>query len=206
MNLVVSDALAKEILRLGRSDAKLLRALAAEWIARIDPAVLHPYLLGGGVALDLLADRLKKEPDRTLAELARLEAGKNVATPVPRSAPAPKRSKPAKTKAKAKAKAPLKRGRKGKRVRLSTAQLEQLKAAVVAFLGGHPWATRKQICEAANVPTPSLYNRVVTELRGEKKLVSKGEKAKRVYALAAAAAAKKAAKKKPAKKKPAKNI
>ena len=81
-------------------------------------------------------------------------------------------------------------------MRLSKDQVEAFKGAVVAFLRSHPWATRKQIREAASVPTPSLYNRIIAELRAEKKLLAKGEKARRVYALAGAASAKKKATKK----------
>jgi hypothetical protein len=197
MNLVVSDALAKEILRLGRSDAKLLRALAADWIDRIDPAALYPFLLGDGIAVDLLAQRLKKDPDRTLAALERIEGGKHVAGPGRRGPKAAKKYKAA--KAPKAAKVALRRAGKGKRVRLSKPQVEKLKAAVVAFLGSHPWTTRKAISEAARIPTPSLYNRLIAELRADKRLVSKGEKAMRVYALAGAAHAKGAEATKPAK-------
>ncbi len=207
MNLMLTETLAKEILRVSRTDDKLLRALAQEWIRRVTPELLYPYLLSDGVAASLLAERLRRSPEQTLADLSRLADGRRP----PRAAAKPKRGrKPAKKVRTTKTPG------KGQRQRLTPEEIGRLKEKVVRFLGANGWSTRKQISVAAAIPTPSLYNRVVTELREAGQLVAKGEKAKRVYSLAGKRAAKKKAsvskrvtkkkapKKKVAKKAPAK--
>lgn len=82
-----------------------------------------------------------------------------------------------------------------RRKRLSKAQIASVKGKVVDYLGSTAAASRKQIIEAAAIPTPALYNRIIGELRDAHIVASEGEKAKAVYFLAKKTAGRKKARK-----------
>lgn len=82
-----------------------------------------------------------------------------------------------------------------RRKRLSKAQIASVKGKVVDYLGSTAAASRKQIIEAADIPTPALYNRIIGELRDARIVASEGEKAKAVYFLAKKTAGRKKARK-----------
>ena len=171
MDLLVSGAFAKKLMRLASKDSQLTVALAQEWASRVDRQALTAYLLDAETAVRLLAERLKQDPEKTLDELQRLEARQGKRRAASRGTAEP-----------ATASARRRRGRPI-RMRLSASQLEETKQLVRAFLGRNPWANRKQISEAARGPTPALYARIMGELKDAGEIIGKGEKAKAVYAL-----------------------
>lgn len=201
MELMISGDFANRILSLLKKDKRLATSLAGEWLARVDNTSIAQYLLTRDIAVELLAARLVSSPERTVKELQALAAGDAVeAAPAPqraakttKKAPAKKAAKKATKKAptkkatkKAAKKAPAKNaGRPGiqRRTRLPRAQIATLKDEVVSYLGSVDSASRKQIIEAAGIPTPAIYNRIVGELREEGLVGSQGQKAKAVYFL-----------------------
>jgi hypothetical protein len=174
MELMIKGDFAKQLLAQAKSDRGLAEALARQYVASVDPAALRVYLLTPQVALALLAERLRKHPEQTIVDLQKLPEGK------------PGARAPGKTRATKAVKAPRRR----KRQRLSTARIEQIKDHVRKFLGSHPWSNRKRIATTASIPTPAIYNRIITELKQAGLIIAKGQKAKTVYALKGAKPAK----------------
>ena len=191
-----------------KKDERLAKAIARDFVAGLDLQALASYLVPAEVAVQLLIARLQKDPAGTLADLNKLAAGKTVRraskAKAVQAAGKPGRKKKAVAK---KAAAP----RKGKAVRkrMSPAQAEEVKQKILHFLAKNPWASRRQIANIAGLTSMAVYTRLIGELRDSKKVVSRGTKAKMVYALKGAkvpAKAKKApakAKKAPAKAKKA---
>ena len=220
MEFTIRDEVASYLVTAVKKDDKLAKAIAKDFVNNIDLQALALYLVPSEVAVELLVARLQKDPDVTLADLKKLAEGKSVRPPrkAKRGRPAGKvtrkRAPAAKAKAKAKAKAPAKAPAKpkkkakvaGTRKRMTPAQAAEVKATILAFLKANPWASRREIADKAGLSSMAVYTRLMGELRKEKKVISRGTKAKMVYALTGAKvpAAKKApAKKAPAKKKPA---
>lgn len=179
MQLTLTGSLAKQLADRTKGDRQLAMTLAAELLAQRDPMSVARYLLDRNTALALIADRLQNAPQQTLRELGDLPARTPGHTRQKRTRGA---AKPAAKPARA-AGAGHRAAKAGGRLRLSSAQIEALKVAVRGFLARHGWATRKQISEAARLPTPSIYNRVMNELQGTGEVKARGEKAKRVYGL-----------------------
>lgn len=180
MDLVLTGALAKQILVMAKKDGKLAQTLAEQFLRTIDPATIADYLLSADVAVGLLADRIKKNPEATLRELQALPLGGG---------------RPTKKVA-----APRVAAKRGKRIRLTPGQIEKIKSDVRRFLQQKPWSNRKQISKAAHFPSLAAYNRIMAELRAASIIQSKGEKSKTVYALKGAKAAAVAKPVKPARK------
>lgn len=168
MELTISGEFAQKLIGLLKKDKALAQSMAADWVERVDPPAMAAYLLTPEVAVQLLASRLVSEPGRTLEELSALAAARGSRR---------KRGQAAARKGKQEVAAPQRR-------RLTARQIAGLKKRIVAFLGGVQAASRKQIIEAARVPTPALYNRVMGELREEGLVASEGIKARAVYFLA----------------------
>jgi len=61
--------------------------------------------------------------------------------------------------------------------------VQQAKNKIKKFLKAHPWATRKEMSNVADIPTQAIYRRIITELRTSGEVISQGEKSKAVYAL-----------------------
>ena len=87
MNLTIEGDLAKRLITLLKNDEKLARALAEQWVAKIEPAVMYQYLLDPTKVLELLSRMLQKHPEQTIEDLQGLAEGKK---PVARKAPAQK--------------------------------------------------------------------------------------------------------------------
>lgn len=173
-------------------DDKLAKALARQFLSTIEPSAMAEFLLEEEVAVALLAARFQKSPEQTIQELQMLQ-GIAPAKPVKRRGRPPGR--PAKRAA-----AAVGRKRGAKRRRLKATQVEQLKGQVRAYLAKHRWATRKELTSAINLPTQAIYRRIMTELHDAGDIISKGEKAKRVYALKGKATGRKKTRKKTTKK------
>jgi hypothetical protein len=173
MELMIKGDFAKQLLAQAKNDRGLAEALARQYVASVDPSALRAYLLTPQVALGLLTDRLRKQPEQTLVALLKLPEGKAVAR-------------------RARAAAPAKRPQ---RQRLSAERIEQIKDHVRRFLAAHPWSNRKQIATTAGIPTPAIYNRIISELKQAGLVVAKGQKAKTVYAVKGSKAAKHGVKK-----------
>jgi hypothetical protein len=178
MELTLTGNLAKQLLTRTKGDTQLAAALAAEYLAQVDPMDMARYLLTPQAALGLLVERLQTAPESTMRELSVLQdRQRGAARPTRGGRKAKATTKPApKPAAKTTAKP-------GKRVRLSEKEIDGLKNAVRSLLQRHGWATRKQICDAAELPTMSIYNRVMAELQRSGEVAAKGEKGKRVYGL-----------------------
>jgi len=173
MELTVTGDLAKQILTASKKDSKLAEALARQYLTSVEPQAMAAFLLTQEVATSLLAARLRKNPIATIQSLQRLPARTARTT-------RPKKAGPRRATRKA-----VVRPRQGRRRRLSTAEVEQLKSQVKSFLVGQRWATRKQLTESIALDTQAIYRRIMTELQQEGVIVSKGEKSKAVYALKA---------------------
>jgi hypothetical protein len=167
MELSLTGDLLAQILSVSKKDTKLPTTLARKYLEVVDPLAIARYLLTKDVAVDLLAQKLRKDPAGTIRALQRMPSTGGAR---PRR-PSAKRAAPA---------------RAGKRRRLNTAQSEALKKQVVAFLAKHPWATRKQLTAAVPLKTQAVYRRIMHELQDAGKIVGKGQKSKAVYALAGA--------------------
>jgi len=191
MELTLSGTFAQKLLSRATNDKGLVRELAKELIVQKDPLAMAHFLLTEEVVVELLVERLKKTPEQTLRQVEQLQP-RDGAAPWRRAAKSARRKKngrkqPGRKKT-AKKRAKTARKAKGtpapkRRRRLSKQQIERLKQRVVEFLREHGWASRKQVIEGAGIPTPSIYSRVMGELREAGKVKAKGDKAKRLYAL-----------------------
>jgi hypothetical protein len=182
MNLSISGDLAKHILGMTKKDSYLAEALAHQFLRTIEPAAMASYLLKRDVALSLLTERIRKNPEMTLQELQSMPEGDGMRAQS-RGAGRPVRSKRGKKAqdAKGATERPLRRRRK--RQRLTPKKVELIKAAVTKFLSHHPRSTRKQICADVDFPSLAIYNRIMGELKDSGEIISQGQKAKTVYAL-----------------------
>jgi len=171
MDLVLTGALAKQIISMAKKDSKLAQTLAEQFLRSVDPAALARYLLSADVAVALLADRIKKNPEATLRELQALPVGGQG-----RAKRLAAAARPAAAKG-------------GKRIRMTPGQVEKLKSDVRRFLQQRPWSNRRQLSKAVAFPSLATYNRILGELRAASIVQSKGEKSKTVYALRGAKAA-----------------
>jgi len=163
---------------------QLARTLAQQLLATTDKLAMANYLLADGVALKLLAERLKSKPKKTLPEIAGLAvASDDAPTGKPKTrgrrrgsgarAPRGRQARPA-----AKATAP---GRPRRRARLTPRQAAGLKQRVVAFLKANPGSTRKQIEAEVKFPSAAVYTRLMKELKAERLVVQKGQRGKATY-------------------------
>jgi len=174
MNLVLSGDFARHILAMVRKDGKLAEAMAQQFLGSIDPAALAGYLLTPEVATALLAERIKRSPEGTLAELQRQLGHAPVLSADGRRGGGSVRLRSG-------------RGARRSRHRLSPAEVAQIKDRITRFLAQHPWSSRRQISGAVQFPSLAAYNRIMTELRQEGAVASRGEKAKAAYALSSSA-------------------
>ena len=165
MELTITGDLAKQILTASKKDGRLAEALARQYLGAIDPGAMAAFLLTHDVAMALLAERLKKDPVSTIRALQGLPERHGRA---PRSAT---RRKAGRTTG----------GRRRKR--LTSGEVEQLKAQVKTFLARRGWATRKQLTGAVALETQAIYRRIMGELQQAGDVVSRGEKSKAEYAL-----------------------
>lgn len=188
MNLTIKGELAKKLYTLAKKDPALARALATQWLDRIDATRMYEYLLDQKMVVELLTQRLQKAPEKTLAELMELAAGK----PVKRSRGDKKVPRAARVK--------QPKAAKPQRQRFTAAQVTAAKNAIKAHLAKSPGATRKQLGAVAKIPTQAIYRRIISELKDSGEVVSSGEKSKTVYALKSAA---RKAPRKPARRGPA---
>jgi len=175
MQLALTPEILKTLADQLADNPRLANTLAQHLLAVTNKLAMANYLLADGVAYKLLTERLRAKPKKTLMEVAGLTEGARA--PEPRAAR--RRGRP-------KAKAAIKRPPKAKpkaRQRLSARQSAGLKRRVVTFLKANPGATRAQIEEAVSFPSPSVYTRVIKELKAERLVVQKGERAKAIYAL-----------------------
>jgi hypothetical protein len=179
MDLMLSGEIAKHIFTMTKKDAKLAQAMAQQFLSAIDPGAIAGYLLTADVARRLLAERIKREPERTLRELQALTGG---GRPGRRGRTTGRRSKGPE--------APLgqgaaaARGRRGRRRhRMSSEQVAALKEQVRGFLARGRWANRRELSAAVPFPSLAAYNRIMGELRNEGIVRSKGEKSKTVYGI-----------------------
>ncbi len=186
MDLTLSGEFAKHILSLTKKDSKLAHALAHQFLNSIEPAALAEFLFTTEVAIDLLAERIKNNPEAALRELQDLPLG----IPVSRRGRRPGKllsrlgRKPAAGKGKGSA---IKIGKKRrKRQRLTPEKVEQLKNQVRFFLNRKPESTRKQIINAVPFPSVANYNRIIAEMKEAGAISSQGEKSKTVYRLKSA--------------------
>lgn len=204
MNLTIEGDLAKQLTTLLKKDTSLARALAQQWVAKVEPNALYAYLLDQDTATDLLVQQLQKAPEKTLEDLHRLEDGK-ATKPIKKAVKRKPKAAPRKTKT-----APQKRGpgrpkktpslpkKRGpsrpkkakakpaaKRIRLSAEQVQQAKDKVTGYLGKHGWSAPKVLIEVAGLTTKGTYRRIINELKEAGKIVSQGEKSKTVYGLKA---------------------
>lgn len=154
-------------------DEKLAKALARQFLSTIEPSAMAGFLLEEEVAVALLAARFQKDPERTIQELQALQG----------AAPAQGAKRRGRPPGRPTKRAAVGRKRGARRRRLKAAQVEQLKDQVRAYLAKHRWATRKELTAAIDLPTQAIYRRIMTELHKAGDIISKGEKAKRVYAL-----------------------
>lgn len=183
MELTISGKVAEQVLGLVKRNRPLAETVAQQLVDRYGAEKLAQFLLNEGALVDLLADRLVDEPQETLAALEDMSDGsgskvkKAVSKPTPKAASkAPKAVSKPKTLASKPASAPRRR-------RLNDGQLSSLKDKIVEFLASVDAGSRKQIIENADIPTPSIYNRVINELREAGVIAARGEKAKAVYYL-----------------------
>ena len=181
MKMPITVSFAREIVREAKDNSKLLSMLAGELAKVVDRDALAEYLLDDEMARQLLAQRLAKAPDRTLSDLERLARGKSVPS---NGAAARRAAAPRKTAAKA-ATAPkaAKSGGKGRRHRLTATEVESYKREILDFLSKNPDSNRKAISGAVGLPTPSIYNRLMGELKNSGQVRSQGQKSKTVYTL-----------------------
>lgn len=152
-------------------DDKLARALARQFLSTVDAALMAEYLLEEEVAVALLAARFRKNPEQTIQDL---QAMQGAGAPVRRRA---------KGKGAPAVRPVVGKKRGAKRYRLNAAKVAELKAQVRAHLAKQRWATRKELTAVVDLPTQAIYRRIMTELQEAGDIISKGEKAKRVYAL-----------------------
>ena len=213
MNITGQGETASYIVTSLKKDDRLAKAIARDFVDGVDLQALASYLVPSDVAVELLMKRLQNDPAATLADLNRLAAGKTVRATRKAKAKRPGRKPARGRKAAAKPKAPARKKAKGgkaggARKRMSPAQAQEVKQKIIDFLAKNPWASRRQIADVAGLTSMAVYTRLIGELRDGKKVISRGTKAKMVYALTgakvpAAAKAKKAAPKKVAAKKKA---
>ena len=192
MDLAIKGDFAKKLFVLCKKDKALARSLAKQWVERIEPNVLFPYLLDQETTLYLLTRMLKKDPRKTVDELQSLAEGnaskaikkgtrRKKATPR-KKAVRPGRQKKGPSKGMPRAKAKATPAAKMRR-RLTADEVMVAKDKVKSYLRTHTWATRNELIEAANLTTPSIYRRIINELKDSGDIISKGEKSKTVYGL-----------------------
>jgi hypothetical protein len=162
-----------------KKDTQLAGLLARQLLATVDKPAMAAYLLSVDTALDLLTQRLRADPERTIRELTHLANGK----PLGRGGRSARRK--AGRSPQAKAEHRTTKARKGgrRRKRLSAAQAEQLRTQVLAFLAKKPWSGRRPLTAAVAFPSDGLYNRIMGELKKAGKVRQKGEKSKSTYAV-----------------------
>jgi cobalamin biosynthesis Mg chelatase CobN len=211
MELTISGKVAEQVLVLVKRNRPLAATVAKQLLESHGADKVAQALLDESTLVELLTDRLVQAPQATLEALdsdkpapktkpkTQKTAAKSAAKPAAKSAaksatkPAAA-AKPAATRRKATTKAaaksavtakPVKPATGGgpKRRRLNQGQIAELKERIVDYLGSVPAASRKQIIESADIPTPSIYNRVIGELRDTGMVSVEGEKAKAVYFL-----------------------
>jgi hypothetical protein len=184
---------------------------AGQWLDAVPAEAMYAYLLDADTALELLTRMLRKDPKKAVAELQRLASGKRPAgrggrkparaAKKRKAAPARGRKAkkapgkaakkaPGKAAKKAPGKAPrraAKKAKAGRRNRMTPEQSEQVKKRIRAFLTKSPWSTRKEISQHAGISSQAVYRRIMGELRSAGEVISKGQKAKAIYALKGAA-------------------
>ena len=175
MDFMISGEFTKYLLTVAKKDKTMTHAIALQLVHTVSPEILYSYLLTPQVAESLLADRLQKNPEKTLRELEGLA----------KNGRGTKSRRPSKNGRKVTLTAKVPRGvkRRNKRQRLSLDRIEEFKTQVLKFLSANRWATRKQIGTVVAIPTQAIYTRIMSELRQSKQIVSKGEKSKTVYSL-----------------------
>ena len=175
MDITLSGEMATHLATTLKKDSKLARALAWQFLATVDKEAMAGYLLSGDVALELLTERLRTDPSRTVRELARIANGEPAR---------PKRGRPrGRPSQRSEAAAAKTKRVKRRRKRLSAAQAERLRTQVQTFLEQNPWSSRKQLADAVAFPSEGLYNRIMGELKKAGTVVQKGEKSKAAYAV-----------------------
>ena len=76
MKLTLQGDFAKRLNVLLKNDAVLARAMAKDWLNKIEPDALYAYLLSLDAAVDMLTQALQTAPEKTLEDLQGLAEGK----------------------------------------------------------------------------------------------------------------------------------
>jgi len=156
MQITLTGDMVGRVLALAKKDRKLAQAVAEHLLTTVDRGAMANFLLGEGVAVALLTERLTKDPEGVM---------KGLQLPAPRRDPAQRRS------------------RRPKRRQLSAAQADKIKAEVRAFLRQHPGASHKEITTAVAFSSEGHYDRVMKELKKAGEVVQKGQKRMTRYSL-----------------------
>ena len=191
MNFTIEGDFAKQLTVLLKKDAALARAMAQEWLSKIELNTLHAYLVSQDAATELLMQLLQKAPKKTLEDLEKLAKGKTpkpakkVGRPRKKASPKKKRGpgRPKKKRGPGRPRKAVAKPKAGKRIRLTAEQVQAAKEKILKLLGSQTWGTRKELVEAAALPTQAAYRRIVVELMDAGKILAKGERSKRVYGL-----------------------
>ena len=160
MRLTIEGDFAKRLTVLLKKDASLARAMAQEWLSKVEPDALHAYLMSQDAAVDMLTQALQTAPKKTLEDLQALLDGKS-----------PKRAKKArkprkkaatqKRKVATKKKAATKKRGPGRPKKAAPAHkkrgpgrpkkvIAKRKAAAKPKTGMRIWLTPKQVQKAKN--------------------------------------------------------
>jgi hypothetical protein len=206
MELMIEGELAEQFIVLIRKEHKLAKLLAEQLLREPWADKATSFLMSESTVVDLLAERLRNDPQKTLEALQSLAKGEGPAASkktrkrrqkgVTQIAAAPIPKPKTRGRGRAKAKAVVKAGavkakakpKTKRRKRLNTDEIGQLKASIIKHLGERTWSTRKEIVASTSVPTEAIYNRVMVELRRENRIVIQGKKSKTVYGLVTASA------------------
>lgn len=165
MNVVLDKKVAEVVAGVVKKNKKAARSLAAQYLAAVDKAAMANFLLGNGVAVQLLAERLMRAPKQVMHKLDGLAKAQSVWETPPGAVHVARATKST---------------GKGKRHRASAQETASAKAKIVAFVKKHPGATRKAIQGAVQLGT-AFYNRVMRELKDERQLKQKGLRSKSTY-------------------------
>lgn len=187
MDLMLTGEIAKHLFSLTKKDTKLAQALAQQLLDAIDPTAMAKYLLTTDIAKNLLAEKIKTNPEEALRALERLSTSRSGARKGAGRQGSRRGGKVAGTREGSAA--GMRRGRR-KRQRLTSDQINHIKDQVRSFLRHSPWSTRKQLLNHVDFPSVAAYNRIIAELKDSGDILARGEKSKTIYAVKGAAGTK----------------
>lgn len=148
-------------------DKKAARSLAAQYLASTDKVAMANFLLAGGVAEELLTARLMKSPAKVMRKLDGL-TGPSLSPDSVWESPPGRVTVARSTKSST------------KRHRATAEESTAAKDTIVAFVKKHPGSTRKAIQGAVQF-SMAFYNRIMRELKTERRLKQKGQRSKATY-------------------------